>query len=178
MLARLCAKGLSSRANALVGVDLKKDIRLGCSGKQISAFSIASSMAVGADWVNTARGFMLALGCIQSLHCHDNTCPTGITTQDKYRQRGLIVPDKAERVANFHLNTMKALADLVGAAGCDHPADLTPRHLMRRVNELKSVSADVAYRFVRPGALLWEASDTDFAEDWMMAQADTFVPAD
>ncbi|MET0545885.1 MAG: hypothetical protein ABWZ40_06215 [Caulobacterales bacterium] len=90
----------------------------------------------------------------------------------------IVAPDKAERVANVHRNTMQALADLVGAAGCEHPADLTPRHLMRRVNELKSVSADIAYRFVRPGALLWEPSDTDFADDWQMARADSFIPAE
>ena len=87
--------------NALVGTGLKEDIRLACSGKQISAFSLASSMALGADWVNTARGFMFALGCIQSLNCHNNTCPTGIATTDKLRQRGLDIEDKAARVRNF-----------------------------------------------------------------------------
>ncbi|MGL1590433.1 glutamate synthase-related protein, partial [Vibrio parahaemolyticus] len=74
------------------------------SGKLISAFDIASILAIGADWVNIARGFMFAIGCIQSQSCHTNKCPTGVATQDKLRQRALVVPDKAERVRNFHRN--------------------------------------------------------------------------
>ena len=86
-------------------------------------------MALGADWVNTARGFMFSLGCIQSLNCHNNTCPTGIATTDKGRQRGLVVSDKAERVYQFHRNTLKALMEVVGAAGCWHDwaADIVAR---------------------------------------------------
>ncbi len=170
-------EGLVFVRNALVGAGLKDEIRLACSGKQISAFALASSMALGADWVNTARGFMFALGCVQSLHCHDNRCPTGVATQDKGRQRGLIIPDKAERVANFHRNTVKALADLVGAAGCSHPSELTPRHIMYRLNEHKNVTADVAYDLLEQNALLFEPWETHLAEHWARAQADTFAPA-
>ncbi len=168
-------EGLVLVRNALVGAGLKDEIRLACAGKQISAFALASSMSLGADWVNTARGFMFALGCVQSLHCHDNTCPTGIATQDRGRQRGLVVPNKSERVANFHRNTVKALADLVGAAGCAHPSELTPRHLMYRLNEHKSVTADIAYQLLERGALLDEPSSTDLAEDWARAQAESFA---
>ncbi|HIK66113.1 MAG TPA: FMN-binding glutamate synthase family protein, partial [Henriciella marina] len=114
-------QGLVLVRNALVGCDLKQHVRIAASGKQISAFSMAASMALGADWINTARGFMFSLGCIQSLNCHNNTCPTGIATTDKGRQRGLVVSDKAERVYNFHRNTIKALMEVVGAAGCEHP---------------------------------------------------------
>ncbi len=103
-------QGLVLVRNALVGCDLKQHVRIAASGKQISAFSMAASMALGADWINTARGFMFSLGCIQSLNCHNNTCPTGIATTDKGRQRGLVVSDKAERVYNFHRNTIKALS--------------------------------------------------------------------
>jgi glutamate synthase domain-containing protein 2 len=170
-------EGLVLVRNALVGAGLKDEIRLACAGKQISAFALASSMSLGADWVNTARGFMFALGCVQSLHCHDNTCPTGIATQDKGRQRGLVVSDKAVRVANFQRNTVKALADLVGAAGCSHPSELTPRHLMYRLNEHKSVTADIAYQLLERGSLLDEPSSTRLAEDWARAQAETFAPA-
>jgi glutamate synthase domain-containing protein 2 len=117
-----------------VGAGLKDEVKLAASGKQLSAFSLASSMALGADWINTARGFMFALGCIQSLSCHKNTCPTGIATSDTALQRGLVVADKAERVYHFHKNTVAALMEVVGAAGCEHPSDLTPRHIMHLVN--------------------------------------------
>src|SRR3546814_9252512 len=72
------------------------------SGKIISAFDMARTLAFGADWCNAARGFMFALGCVQSRSCHTDRCPTGVATQDKARQRALVVPDKAERVRNFH----------------------------------------------------------------------------
>lgn len=162
--------------NALVGTGLKDEVRLACSGKQISAFSIASSMALGADWVNTARGFMFALGCIQSLNCHNNTCPTGIATSNLARQRGLVVNDKAIRVRNFHDNTVKALMEVVGAAGCEHPSDLTPRHVMHRVTEDIAYTAERAYQLVTKGQLLDAPEETQLAQEWRMAQAASFLP--
>ena len=78
-------EGLSFVHNALVGVGLRDRIRLGASGKIITAFDIARAMALGADWCNAARGFMFALGCIQSLACHTDRCPTGVATQDPTR---------------------------------------------------------------------------------------------
>ena len=162
--------------NALAGTGLKGDVRLACAGKQVSAFSIASSMALGADWVNTARGFMFALGCIQSLNCHNNTCPTGIATSDPGRQRGLVIPDKAERVYHFHRNTIKALMEITGAAGCEHPRELTARHIMHRVTEDIVRPADVAYDLLKPGALLADPGATHLAEDWAMASAASFRP--
>ena len=170
-------QGLVLTRNALVGTGLKDEVRLACSGKQTSAFAIASSMALGADWVNTARGFMFALGCIQSLNCHNNHCPTGIATQDPMRQRGLDVGDKAVRVANFHRNTVKALMEVVGAAGCKHPGELTPRHIMHRVTEDIVRPADEAYDLLHRGQLLSDASGTHLASEWSMAQADSFKPA-
>jgi glutamate synthase domain-containing protein 2 len=163
--------------NALVGTGLKADVRLACSGKQISAFSIASSMALGADWVNTARGFMFSLGCIQSLNCHNNTCPTGIATTNKARQRGLVVEDKAIRVRNYQRNTIKALMEVVGAAGCEHPTELTPRHVMHRVTEDIAYTAERAYQLIKPGQLLSAPDETQLAREWRMAQAHSFQPA-
>ena len=163
--------------NALVGTGLKDEVRLACSGKQISAFSMASSLALGADWVNTARGFMFALGCIQSLNCHNNTCPTGIATSNMSRQRGLVVEDKAIRVRNFHHNTVKALMEVVGAAGCAHPSELTPRHVMHRVTEDISYTAERAYQLISNGQLLDAPDETQLAEEWRMAQAASFHPA-
>ena len=171
-------QGLVLTRNALVGTGLKDDVSLGCSGKQISAFSLASSMALGADFVNTARGFMFALGCIQSLHCHTNTCPTGIATSDKGRQRGLVIPDKAERVFHFHKNTMHALAEVVAAAGCLHPRELRPRHIMHRVTEDVARPADRAYQLVEPREFLTNPDATHLRREWAMAQAASFDPAE
>lgn len=169
-------QGLILTRNALIGTGLKDHVRLACAGKQTSAFALASSMALGADWVNTARGFMLSLGCIQSLNCHNNTCPTGIATTDKGRQRGLVVADKAERVYNFHRNTMKALMEVVGAAGCEHPSELTPRHIMHRVTEDVVKPAYQAYDLLERNALLDAPADTKLANEWAMAQASSFCP--
>ena len=169
-------QGLVLARNALVGTGLKDEVRLACSGKQTSAFAIASSMALGADWINTARGFMFSLGCIQSLNCHNNTCPTGIATTDKGRQRGLVIADKAERVYNFHGNTMKALMEVVGAAGLEHPAELTPRHIMHRVTEDIVRPAHRAYDLLDANVLINAPEGTKLANEWAMAQAASFRP--
>jgi len=170
-------EGLVTVRNALVGTGLKNEIKLAASGKQISAYALASSMALGADWVNTARGFMFALGCIQSLHCHQNTCPTGIATTDAGRQNGLVVPDKATRVSSFHRNTVKALMEVVGAAGCDHPSELTPRHIMQRVTESIARPAAVNLRLVEHNELLDAPDRTHLRVEWAKAQAASFAPA-
>lgn len=124
--------GLLFVHNALVGTGLRDRIKIGAAGKIVSAFDIASTLAIGADWVNAARAFMFAVGCIQSQSCHTNRCPTGVATQDHLRQRALVVPDKATRVFNYHRHTMKALAEILASAGLDHPDQLGPHHLARR----------------------------------------------
>ncbi|MGA1660338.1 MAG: glutamate synthase-related protein, partial [Burkholderiaceae bacterium] len=113
-------------------VGLREQIRIGASGKIISAFDIARCMALGADWCNSARGFMFALGCIQSRSCHTDHCPTGVATQDPVRQKALVVTDKAQRVFNFHANTLKNLAELMGAAGLSRADQITADLLMVR----------------------------------------------
>ena len=121
-------EGLLFVHNTLVGLNLRDKIKLGASGKIVSAFDIASVLAIGADWANSARGFMFAIGCIQSQSCHTNKCPTGVATQDALRQRALVVPDKAQRVYNFHRNTLKALAEMLAAAGLAGIADSDELH--------------------------------------------------
>src|SRR3546814_12095296 len=108
---------------------------------------------------------MFALGCVQSRSCHTDRCPTGVATQDKARQRALVVPDKAERVRNFHHNTLHALGELVGAAGLSHPKDLKPHHIVRRVdhNEVRLVSS--LYKFLAPGELLAKPSSHKRSEE-------------
>jgi glutamate synthase domain-containing protein 2 len=128
-------EGLLLVHNTLVGLNLREKIRIGCAGKIVTAFDIARAMALGADWCNSARGFMFALGCIQAQTCHTGTCPTGVTTQDPWRQRALVVPDKMERVWRFHRHTLQALQELTQAAGLDHPRAFTMAHVVRRVSK-------------------------------------------
>jgi glutamate synthase domain-containing protein 2 len=170
-------EGLLLTHNTLVGLNLRSKVKIGASGKIITAFDIARTLALGADWCNSARGFMFALGCIQSQTCHTGACPTGVTTQDPLRQRALVVPDKATRVANFHRNTLMALAELISAAGLTHPSQLRPFHIVRRVsvNEVRLVSNLI--RFVQPGELLKGSTEHDvYKYFWPMARADSFAP--
>ncbi len=163
--------------NTLVGLNLREQIRIGAAGKIISAFDIARTLALGADWCNAARGFMFAIGCIQSQACHTDHCPTGIATQDPSRWRALDVPDKAERVKNFQQNTLRALKELIAAAGLDHPGQLGPEHIIRRVSGSEVRSLATLYPFLRPGELL-ETTPTHavFQRFWQDARADSFAP--
>jgi glutamate synthase domain-containing protein 2 len=161
--------------NTLVGVNLREKVRIGASGKIVTAFDIARTMAIGADWCNSARGFMFALGCLQAQTCHTGHCPTGVTTQDPRRMRALVVPDKAERVAKFHQNTLKALKELLGAAGLSHPSELGPEHVIRRVssNEVRSLST--LHPWLKPGELFEGVpAHPVYQVFWTNARADTF----
>lgn len=169
--------GLAFVHSALVGTNMRGNIRIGCSGKITTAFDMARVMALGADWCNAARGFMFAVGCIQAQQCHTGNCPTGVATQDSTRQRAIVVPDKAERVASFHRETVKALAELVAAAGLDHPRDLKPHHFMRRAAPDRVVTFAEQYHVLRPGELLGGGGDRHMREAWAMASADKFAPA-
>lgn len=168
-------EGLLFVHNTLVGTNLRSRIRLGASGKVVSAFDMASVLAIGADWINCARGFMFAIGCIQSQSCHTNRCPTGVATQDALRQRALVVPDKAQRVHNFHRNTLKALAEMLAAAGVSHPSELGPHHLVRRISSTEIKLFSQLHRFLEPGSLLEKGVDGEFyASAWKLASAESF----
>ncbi len=170
-------EGLNFVHNALIGVAVRDRIKLGAAGKIVSAFDIARVMALGADWCNSARGFMFALGCIQAQSCHTDRCPTGVSTQDATRQRALAVADKSERVFNFQRATMESLAELVAAAGLDHPAEFRPAHFWRRVSAHQVMSFAELYPPLEPGELLTGTSDRRFAAAWAMANAAEFRPA-
>ncbi|RZA19739.1 MAG: FMN-binding glutamate synthase family protein [Lysobacteraceae bacterium] len=163
--------------NTLVGLDLRDRIKVGAAGKVVSAFDIARTLAMGADWCNAARGYMFALGCIQSLSCHTDRCPTGIATQDPKRWKRLDVADKASRVAEFHDNTLHALRDLLCAAGLEHPDQLGPEHILRRVSATEVRSLGALYRFIKPGDLLSGIPDHAVFQDfWQAARSDAFMP--
>lgn len=171
-------EGLLLVHNTLLGVNLRQRIKIGAAGKVITAFDIARMMALGADWCNSGRGFMMALGCIQAQSCHTGTCPTGVTTQDTVRQQALVVPDKATRVANFHRNTLHALQELVQAAGLRHPNEITAHHIVRRLDDTQvSLLSNLILR-VEPGCLLQnlERQHKVFQNYWPLATAQSFQP--
>jgi glutamate synthase domain-containing protein 2 len=151
-------------------------VRIGASGKIISAFDIARAMALGADWCNAARGFMFALGCIQSQSCHTDRCPTGVATQDRTRQRALVVGDKLPRVANFHASTIESLKELTAAAGLVHPNQFAPHHFSRRVSAREVMTFAELYPSLEPGELLTGTRDPRFRDAWAMASAKDFRP--
>ncbi|MGE8363706.1 FMN-binding glutamate synthase family protein [Cupriavidus sp.] len=168
-------EGLLLVHNTLVGVNLRDKIRIGASGKIITAFDVVRTLATGADWCNSARGFMFALGCVQAQKCHTDRCPVGVATQDPVRQRAIVVPDKADRVASFHRQTLHALLEILQAAGLHHPADLKPHHIVRRIspNEVRLMSE--LLKFLAPGDLINGNFRYQLYEKyWPLARSDSF----
>jgi glutamate synthase domain-containing protein 2 len=107
---------------------LRDRIKVIASGKMINPVGVATALCVGADFVNSARGFMFALGCIQAMKCNKNTCPTGITTHDKNLQRGLVVTDKSERVARYQQGMEREVAVIAHSCGAVEPRLLRRNH--------------------------------------------------
>lgn len=149
--------------NALIGFGLRDRIRIIASGKMFSAFHILRAIALGADTVNSARGMMLSLGCIQSRTCNTDHCPTGIATQDPSRNKAIVVTEKAQRVANFHRETVANLVELVGAAGLNGIHELEPKHINRRVQGTEVKSYAQLYPVMKESALL---DDVNMPEAW------------
>lgn len=172
-------EGLLLVHNTLRGAGLRGRIKIGVAGKVVSAFDIARLMALGADWCNSARGFMFALGCIQAQHCHTGHCPTGVTTQDPLRQQSLVVPDKADRVYNFHQQTLFALKEMVQAVGVQHPNEITAHHIVRRSGDNKVRSlAQMILTQLPNGALLADnvaSLPLIYRQTWPRASADSFA---
>jgi glutamate synthase domain-containing protein 2 len=167
-------EGLIMMRNALVGAGLRDDVRLAAAGKVHSGAGMAMNFALGADWCNAARAFMFSLGCVQSMKCHTDLCPTGVATQDATRQRGLVVPEKAERVARFQRHTLHSLREIVVAMGLDDPWQIRIDYLSERINGAKSDTIDRIYHFLEPGQLLDAPESTQYAGAWHAARADSF----
>ncbi len=168
------AEGLAIVHYTLVGAGIRQHIKIGASGKMVTASAMAFAMALGADWCNSARAFMFAVGCIQSQRCHTNQCPVGVATQDPHLQRALDVPLKSERVYQFHKNTVEAFAEMVAAMGLDHPRELAPHHVERRINPTTVASLDEIYPFVRPNAILEGTAPERFMRYWNDSSAESF----
>ena len=169
-------EGLAFAQNCLVGAGLRDRVKLAAAGRIITAFDMARAIALGADWCNAGRGFMFAVGCVQSMTCHTDQCPTGVATQNPTRQRALVVETKAERVARFHAATLSALAELCAAAGLAHPQQITPSMIMHRAASGEVMSFEELYPTLASGELIAGARDPNYANAWAMAQAESFAP--
>ena len=167
--------GLNFVHNALIGVGLRERVHVGAAGKIVTGFDMARAFALGADWCNAARGFMFAIGCIQAQICHTDRCPVGVTTQDQSRQRALVVPEKSVRVANFHRATVQSLAEVVAAAGLEHPGDFRPQHVSRRVSPSQIKTFAELYPTLAPGELIAGTDDPRFKFAWAAARAESFA---
>lgn len=169
-------EGLVFVHNALSGIGYRDEVKVFASGKIITGFHMARAVALGADVCYSARGMMLSLGCIQARRCNSNDCPTGIATQEPGLVRGLVVREKAPRVARFQRETVESFLELMGAAGVDHPSKLRPWHILRRVTPTETKHYGDLYEYLRPGALLSDPIPKSFARAWDMADAESFNP--
>ena len=164
--------------NALIGAGLRQRVKVGASGKIVSGYDVVRSCALGADWCNMARPFMFTLGCIQARDCASGRCPTGVATMDARRYRVIDVEDRAQRVANFHRNTLHAVKEMLEAAGLEHPGDLTRRHIVRRLSASEIKLADQIYPKVEPSALIEgrEVADPRLQSYWHRMSGASFSP--
>jgi glutamate synthase domain-containing protein 2 len=167
-------EGLIFMHNALVGFNLRDKVKIIGSHKIATGFHMASVIAMGADLTSAARSMMFALGCIQALKCNTNRCPVGVTTQDPWLVRGLVVSDKQVRVANFQRLTVKSFLDILGAAGLNHPSELKPAHMNRRISNSETRRYDQIYPYLQPGELLAEPLPKSYVVDMLESSSESF----
>lgn len=163
------ADGLVFVHNALVGAGVRDEIRVIASGHVTTGFALLAKMALGADLCNSARGMMFALGCIQALRCNNNTCPTGVATQDPALYKGLDVGDKSARVAHFHKATVHSFLEVLAASGLSHPSEIRPWHVQRRISPSEVRHYGELFDFVSPGDLLKASPPESYARAWSQA---------
>lgn len=145
--------------DALIENGLRERIKVIASGKLVTPAKVAWALACGADLINSARGYMFALGCIQALRCHQNTCPTGITTHDPKLQRGLVVEDKAERVAYYTKNLNKEVDMIAHACGVPHARLLRREHVRIVQPNGQSMALNMLYPYPVPSSSAASVSD-------------------
>ncbi len=161
--------------SALIGIGLRDKIRIVASGKIFSAFHLLRIIALGADTVNSARGMMFALGCIQSRSCNTDHCPTGIATQNPSRYNALDVTDKGQRVANFQHEMIHNLVELLAAAGLETLEQLEPKHIHSRISGTNVKTYQQLYPCIPNGCLLSESGiPSNWQQDWAMANSGNF----
>ncbi|MEO5667114.1 MAG: FMN-binding glutamate synthase family protein [Bdellovibrionota bacterium] len=162
--------------HCLLGFGLRSDVKLFTSGKVTTSFEILKRLALGADVVYSARGMLLALGCIQALQCNTNRCPTGVATQDPGLVAGLVVPDKRKRVANFHHETLSSLAHMLSAMGIKRASYLRPWHVMKRVNGSEVKHYGELYPYVQMDDFLKGKVPSGYQRCFDAADPDSFEP--
>lgn len=167
--------GLMTMHNALVGTGLRDDIKLGASGKIAGGADIVKRLIQGADYTNSARAMMMAIGCIQAQQCHTGKCPVGVATQNKRRAHALDVRSKSERVQRYHQATVEQAAQLMATLGAREPHELSPHMLRHNISPGESRSYAELFTWLQPGELLAAAPET-WATDWEAASADSFSP--
>lgn len=165
--------GLDFVNNILVGLDIRKHIKIMASGKIITGFHILRAMALGADACYSARAMMMAVGCIQALQCNTNKCPVGVATQDPKLKVGLVVNDKKHRVANFHKHTVKSVVELLAASGLDKKENITKSHIYRRISFQSMLTYAEIFPSYERGSFLKEIPER-YKTDFEYAKADNF----
>ena len=168
--------GLMTVHNALVGAGLRNKIRVGASGKVAAGNDVVKRIIQGADYTNSARAMMMAVGCIQAQKCHTDKCPTGVATQSHARARALDVGDKSQRVQRYQHATVAEAMKIMAAMGAHEPDDLSPHQLRINVSATESRSYAGLYDWLRPGELL-DDPPASWADDWAVATPDTFHPS-
>jgi len=156
-------------SDCLTGFDLKREIKIIASGKVFTGFHLVKRLSLGADLCNSGRGMMLAMGCIQSLQCNKDTCPTGITTQNQALVKGLVVANKIHRVANYRRETIKSVAEIMAAAGLLRTEELNRSHIFRRISQTEMKSYEEIYPGLATGCLLTDAVPETFVNDLRLA---------
>ena len=148
------AEALPRVIDALIESGLRGRIRIIAAGKLVTSAKAAWALCTGADFVNTARGFMFALGCIQAMRCHQNTCPTGVTTHNKRLQRGLVVAEKSERVAHYAMGMNREIDMIAHSCGCSHGRELKREHVRIMQASGQSIALNMLYPYPEPNAKL------------------------
>lgn len=167
--------GLNFVHNALRGIGMRDRIKIIASGKAFSAFHMFRTLALGADAINSARAMMFSLGCIQSRHCNNDTCPTGITTQSPGRYKALDIEDKTQRVYNYHHAMVENLLELAGTAGLKSLSEINPRHVHQRTSGATIKHFGELYPMIPQGALLKKENvPENYKTDWQLAKANTW----
>ncbi len=169
-------EGLMTVHNALVGAGLRDQVKVGASGKVTSGIDVVKRLIQGADYTNSARAMMMAVGCIQAQTCHTNTCPVGVATQDPKRQRALVVADKTDRVYHYQQQVVEQAKQAIASLGLSGPEDLHPRMLRRRIDHERTCSYEELFAHLRPGELLAGPEEETWARDWAAADPDRFTP--
>lgn len=162
--------------DVLTGFGLKKDIKVIASGKTFTGFHLVKNLSIGADACNSARGMMVALGCVQSLVCNTNECPTGIATQDPELKAGLVVEDKALRIFRYHQKTVDATMDIISSAGLKHPEHLNRSHIFRRISQTEVKRYDEIYPVLKEGCLLTDDYPQWLEQEMQESSEQCFMP--